>query len=118
MTSASTAAEKRRRWPLALAVAGLIVFALLVLAASRNLIARALARSWLQGHGVASDLEVRALSLTGLKARVRLGDPTSPDLTVDEVDVRYAITGPWNGEPLEVATRSVRLVRPRITVRW
>jgi len=118
MTAASTAPVRGRRWPLALGLLAVAIVGVLALIASRNLIARALARSWLKGQGVTSALEVRELSLTGLKARVRLGDPAAPDLSVDEVDVRYAITGPWNGEPLDVVTRSVRLVRPELTLRW
>ncbi len=102
---------------MAVTAAAVVVLAL-ILVASRNLIAKALARSWLKGQGVTSALEVRSLSLTGLKARLKLGDPAAPDLTVDEVDVDYAITGPWNGQRLGVVTRAVRLVRPDVVVRW
>ncbi|HEX7759988.1 MAG TPA: hypothetical protein VF459_10820, partial [Caulobacteraceae bacterium] len=90
----------------------------LILLASRNLIARALARAWLKNQGVASALEVRGLSLTGLTARLKLGDPAAPDLTVDQMEVRYALTGPWSGQDLGVVTRSLRLVRPDVVVHW
>lgn len=119
MTAVSTsAAGTFRQWRLLLLIAAVLAVAVLVLVASRNLIARALARAWLKDQGVASALEVRGLSLTGLTARLKLGDPAAPDLTVDEMDVGYALNGPWNGRPLGVSTQSIRLVRPDVVAHW
>ncbi|MGA0601556.1 intermembrane phospholipid transport protein YdbH family protein [Caulobacter sp. KR2-114] len=103
-----------RRTLVAAAVILLAVLAILV--AGRTLIAQALATSWLQSLGVAAQVDVRSLTLTGAQARLRLG--ALPDATVDELDVGYGLDGPWNGRDLGVTVRSVRLVRPRLALRW
>jgi hypothetical protein len=117
MTSSQSGPPDRRpgRWGaaagiglvVAIAAAGAVVFA-------RGPVAEWLGRSWLRQHGIASGLKIRTLSLTGLTASVRLGDPADPDLTVERLEVGYAFVGPWNGAPFGVRTRSVRLVRPRL----
>ena len=91
-----------------------VAVACLGLYVGRDAIAEHIARDWLARHGIASHLQLRSISLTGLTASLRLGDAAHPDLTVDRVEVAYALSGPWNGRPLGVATRSLRLVRPRL----
>lgn len=114
-----TPASPKARFKRVALIAGVtVVVVLLVLVASRTLIAQALATNWLQSYGVASQVEVRSLSLTGLKARLRLGAEGAPDATADEVDVAYGLDGPWNGHGFGVTTRSVRLVRPHVVMRW
>ncbi|QUD89060.1 intermembrane phospholipid transport protein YdbH family protein [Phenylobacterium montanum] len=85
---------------------------------ARGRIAEGLARDWLRQQGVVSGLSIRSLSLTGLSASLRVGPAADPDLTVDRVEVGYALTGPWSGAPLGVRTTSLRLVRPRLRLRW
>jgi hypothetical protein len=108
-----------RRWRGAGAGVALTVLAVAAVSVyiAREAIAERFARRWLAQHGVASSLQVRSLSLTGLSARLRLGDPADPDLTVERLDVGYALSGPWNGKPFGVETRSLRLVRPRLKIR-
>jgi len=121
MDSSETAGPERpgrrrgARFAIGLALVVLVAFALALIA--RDRIAESLARRWLGEHGVASKLKVRALSLTGLKASLRLGDPSDPDFTVDEMDVGYSLSGPWEGKAFGVQTRSLRLVRPRLRLR-
>ncbi len=84
---------------------------------ARGRIAEDLARNWLREQGIASSLSVRSLSLTGLTASLRIGSAADPDLTVERVEVGYAVVGPWTGSPFGVRTRSLRLIRPRLKLR-
>ncbi len=84
---------------------------------ARDLIAERLARQWLARHGVVSSLTLRSLSTTALSASLRLGDAKDPDLTVERLEVAYTLNGPWNGKPLGVDTRRLRLVHPRLRLR-
>jgi hypothetical protein len=121
MDSSQTAGLERRRRRrgvrVAIGLALAVLVALAVALITRDRIAESLARRWLGQHGVASKLKVRSLSLTGLSASLRLGDPSDPDFTVERMDVAYALSGPWNGKPFGVQTRSLRLVRPRLRLR-
>lgn len=85
---------------------------------ARDQVAETLARNWLAERGVASSLEISALSGTHLSAAVRLGDPRRPTLTIDRLDVDYDLSGPWAGKPLGATVRRIRLVRPRLLARW
>ena len=107
-------------------VAGLagggIVVALLAgsvgLYVGRGSIAESAARKWLTDHGVAaSAIEIEGLSPNGFTARLRLGEAGDPDLTVEHMDVRYDLTGPWSGSDLAINPRSVRLVGLRLKAR-
>jgi hypothetical protein len=121
MDPSETGRPERTSWRPGAAVAIGVAFAVLVAGAvlllARERIAESLARQWLGQHGVAAKLKVHSLSLTGLSAGLRLGDPAHPDFTVDELDIGYALSGPWNGKPFAVQTRSLRLVRPRLRLR-
>ena len=111
-------ARRRRAAGVAGAVSLLVVVAALVGAPplSRPLAGR-LAVAWLRAHGADAVVEVTALSDRALTARVRLGDPRDPDLTIDRVDVTYALSGPWSGRALDLTPTAVRLVRPRLRAR-
>ena len=107
-------------------VAGLagggIVVALLAggvgLYVGRGSIAESAARKWLTDHGVAaSAIEIEGLSPNGFTARLRLGAAGDPDLTVEHMDVRYDLMGPWSGSDLAINPRSVRLVGLRLQAR-
>ena len=108
-----------RRGPIAIgSLAVVVVIGAAALYLARGEIAVSLARQWLAEHGAAaSAVELEHLTLTGFSAKVRLGDPSDPDLTVDRMDVRYAVSGPWTGEAFAVHTRSVVLVRPHLRAR-
>ncbi|HEV7157816.1 MAG TPA: YdbH domain-containing protein, partial [Caulobacteraceae bacterium] len=96
----------------AAALAIIVALALLALYLERKPIAEHLARAWLARHGLASGLEVQSLGLTGLSARLRLGSPADPILTIDRVDIGYGFG------PSGIETRSITLVRPRLRLRW
>lgn len=107
---------RRARLVVGVALAVIVVAGFVGLAVRRS-IAERLAHQWLAEHGVASNLHVRSLSMTGLSAGLRLGDPADPDLIVDRLDVGYALSGPWNGRPFGVQTRSLRLIGARLRLR-
>ena len=96
----------------AVALVIIVALALLALYLERKPIAEHLAREWLARHGLASGLEVQSLGLTGLTARLRLGSPADPILTIDRVDIGYDFG------PSGIETRSITLVRPRLKLRW
>lgn len=108
-----------RRGALAVgAVAVVVVIAVAAVYLARETIAVSLARQWLAEHGAAaSAVELEHLTLTGFSAKVRLGDPNDPDLTVDRMEVRYTLSGPWTGEGFAVHTKSILLVRPHLRAR-
>jgi hypothetical protein len=95
-------------------VAGLV--GLVAERAARPIAANALT-DWLRQHGAPSRIDLRRFDLDGLSARLTLGDPRDPDLTVERLDVTYALSGPWNGKALAITPRTVRLVRPRLRIR-
>jgi hypothetical protein len=84
---------------------------------ARDRVAASLARQWLRDHGVASDVVVRGLSARTASGEIRLGDPADPDLTVDRLEIDYALQGPWSGEAFGLRMRGVRLIRPRLKAR-
>ena len=104
-----------------LAVGGIVV-ALLAggvgLYVGRGNIAESAARQWLTDHGVAaSAIEIEGLSPNGFTARLRIGKAGDPDLTVERMDVRYDLMGPWSGSDLAINPRSVRLIGLRLKAR-
>ena len=120
MTSAGTGAAKpvhRRAILIVAATLAALVAIVVAIDSQRTVIAQRLARDWLSKHKVAARLEVRSISLTGLSAHLSVGDPADPDLSVERIDVGYALTGPWTGAALGVQTGSLRLVRPRLKLR-
>ncbi len=117
----STPHSSNRLWRLTF-IAGVILVVVLVALgvtyALRGLIIERYTRSWLQDHGIDSDLDVRALSLTGLEARIRLGPAGAPVLRADNVKLKFRLTGPWNGEDLGVQPSSMIIVRPYLAARY
>ena len=108
----------KRRRPIPLLIMFAAALLVLILYGARTYIAQSIASDWLRQRGVASELGVRDVSFTGLRAQVRLGRPDAPDLVVDEIDVDYVVNGPWAGKWFGLEPHSVRLIRPRMTLRW
>lgn len=108
-------------WVIAAGIVGAIVLIALLVAlllyAVRGRVAASLARQWLGKQGVPSNLDIQSLSLTGLRAKLRLGDPADPDLTVDEMDLAYSLSGPWNGRALGLDPHRIRLVGAHLKLR-
>ena len=107
-------AHLRGRRPLL--IAGVVVGVLLVMTAMLYLNRRAATRQvlvgWLEQQGIEAGIRVDRVELDGLVASVRIGDPENPDVTVERVEVDFALGAPWSkGGPGLTPTR-IRLVRP------
>ncbi len=105
---------QRGRRPLL--IVGVVVGVLLVLATMLYLNRRAATRQllvgWLEQQGIAAEMHIERVELDGLVASVRIGEPGSPDVTVERVEVDFAIGTPWSEEGLGLTPTRVRLVRP------
>ena len=106
----------RRRWRRAHAAVAVVIVVTLAAGAgvyvTRRAIARELLVGWLDARGVPADVEFRDFDYGGFTARVRAGPADDPDASVERVEVRYGLTGPWAGRPLGVEVASVKLYRP------
>lgn len=114
---ASSAPDRRRpRGRRLLIVAGAVLGVVLVLVALAWLNRRAATRQvlvgWLEQQGVDADMQIERLEMDGLVARVRIGDPAHPDVTIERVEVDYGIGAPWSKGGLGVTPTRIRLVRP------
>lgn len=85
---------------------------------NRRTAAREILVGWLDRRGVAAQVEVERLELNGFVARVRIGDPRDPDVSVERVEVDYALSAPWSRSGLGLTASRVRLVRPVLKARW
>jgi hypothetical protein len=119
-SAASARRAWRRRWPLFLGVAAaaLVAASLAMVRFAPGPIAENLARTWLRGHGAESAIDIVAISDHALIAKVRLGDANHPDLTIDRLELTYRLEGPWNGAAVGLHPLTVRLVRPRLKLRY
>jgi hypothetical protein len=99
-------------------IIGVAFGVLLVLAALLYLNRRAATRQvligWLEQQGIEADMQVDRLELDGLVARVRVGDADNPDVTVERVEVDYAIGAPWSKGGLGLTPTRIRLIRPMV----
>jgi hypothetical protein len=99
-----------------LIVAGVVVVILLILFALTWLNRRAATRQvligWLERQGVDADMQIERLEMDGLVARVRIGDPANPDVTIERVEVDYGLGAPWSKGGLGLTPTRIRLVRP------
>lgn len=119
MTAATEPAPvppRRPRGRRALLIVGVAVGVLLVLTALIYLNRRAATRQvligWLEQQGIEADMQVERLELDGLVASVRIGDAADPDVTVERVEVDYAIGAPWSTGGLGLTPTRIRLIRP------
>jgi hypothetical protein len=102
-----------------LGVGALVVLAILLALAAvawlnRRAAARELLIGWLDRKGIEADLQVERVELDRLVARIRVGDPRDPQVTVDRVEVDFAL---WSHGSLGVTPSRVRLVRPVVRAR-
>ena len=97
-------------------IAGVVGGVLLILTALLYLNRRAATRQvligWLEQQGIEADMQVERLELDGLVASVRIGDAADPDVTVQRVEVDYAIGAPWSKGGLGLTPTRIRLIRP------
>lgn len=85
---------------------------------NRRTVAREVLVGWLDRRGVPAEVAVERLELDGFVARVRIGAADDPDVTVERVEVDYALVGPWAGRAFAVNPSRIRLVRPLLKARW
>lgn len=116
--ASSAPAPPPRRAPLrrALLVAGVVIVVAAVLLAALYLNRRAATRQllvgWLERQGVEADMEIERVELDSLVARLRIGDPADPEVTVERVEVDFALGTPWSDKGFGVTPSRIRLIRP------
>lgn len=94
------------------AVLGVILILFAVVWLNRRAATRQVLIGWLERQGVDADMDIERLEMDGLVARVRIGDPADPDVTIERVEVDYGIGAPWSKGGLGVTPTRIRLVRP------
>lgn len=107
-------APVRGRRPLL--ITGVVVGVFLVMTAMLYLNRRAATRQvlvgWLEQQGIQAGIQVDRVELDGLVASVRIGDPGNPDVTVERVEVDFALGAPWSKGASGLTPTRIRLVRP------
>ncbi|NBB65987.1 C4-dicarboxylate ABC transporter, partial [Pseudomonas sp. ODNR1LW] len=98
-----------------IAIAALVAAALYL---NRRAAAREVLVGWLERQGIQSEVEVERIELDGFVGRIRIGDPNNPDVTVERVEVDYAVAAPWSKTGLGVTPSRIRLVRPVLRASW
>lgn len=117
--------KRRRGRRLARAIAiglaiGLVLLSLLVAVVwlNRRAAAREVLVGWLDQRGIQADVEIERLELNGFVGSVRIGEEANPDVTIQRVEVDYALGLPWSSTGLGVAPSRIRLVRPVVRATW
>ncbi|CAN5270366.1 YdbH domain-containing protein [soil metagenome] len=99
---------------------GLLVVSVAVAAVylNRRAVAKRVLTGWLESRGVTADVSIDRLELDRFVGRIRIGDPRNPDVSVERVEVDYALAGPWAAGGLGVTPSRIRLVRPIVRATW
>ncbi|WP_269514885.1 intermembrane phospholipid transport protein YdbH family protein [Brevundimonas subvibrioides] len=85
---------------------------------NRRVAAREILVGWLDRRGIEADVSIERLELTGFVGRVRIGDASNPDVTIERVEVDYALGLPWSRQGPGVTPSRIRLVRPVARATW
>lgn len=96
----------------------LIAAMLAALYLNRRAAAREILIGWLDQRGIEADVEVERLEIDGFVGKIRIGDAADPDVTVERVEVDYALGLPWSRAGLGVTPSRIRLVRPILRASW
>jgi len=100
-------------------VALLVVSTLLAIVwLNRRAAAREVLVGWLDQRGIQAEVEVERLEINGFVGRVRIGDPADPDVTIQRVEVDYALGLPWSSGGIGLTPGRIRLVRPVARASW
>lgn len=108
----------RRAGATVLVVLIIAAVALAALYLNRRAAARQALVGWLDQRGVPAEVEVERIELDSFVGRIRIGDPANPDVTVERVEVDYAVGLPWSRAGLGVTPSRIRLVRPVVRAAW
>ena len=108
----------RRALLVVLVVLTVIALALAALYLNRRATAREVLTGWLDRRGINAEVEVERLEIDGFVGRIRIGDPTDPDVSVERVEVDYAVGLPWAAGGLGVTPSRIRLLRPIVKATW
>lgn len=101
-----------------LSLALVVAAALAVAWLNRRAVARDVLVGWLEKRGIQADVDIQRLELNGFVGRVRIGDAANPDVTVERVEVDYALGMPWSKAGLGVTPSRIRLIRPVARASW
>ncbi|MDP3403710.1 MAG: YdbH domain-containing protein [Brevundimonas sp.] len=85
---------------------------------NRRAAAREVLVGWLDRRGIEAEVEVERLEISGFVGRVRIGDPANPDVTIQRVEVDYALGLPWSSAGLGLTPGRIRLIRPVARASW
>ncbi len=96
----------------------IVALTLAALYLNRRAAAREVLTGWLDRRGIDAEVEVEQLEIDGFVGRIRIGDPTNPDFSVERVEVDYAVGLPWSAGGLGVTPRRIRLLRPIVRATW
>ena len=88
----------------------LVLVALLYV--NRRAATRQVLTGWLEQQGIDAEMQVERVELDGIVARIRIGEPAHPDVTIERVEVDYAIGAPWSKGGIGLTPSRIRLVRP------
>lgn len=103
-----TAPPRFRRRAVFLTGVGVITLGLASLWAARRPIAEQLVGDWLAERGVASRVNIDALTTTSLVAHASLGPKERPDLTVGRVAVDFTLNGGFKASRLSLTDVTLR----------
>ncbi len=102
---------RRLRLVVSAALAVLLLLVALIYL-NRRAATRQVLTGWLEQQGIDADMQVERVELDGIVARVRIGDPARPDVTIERVEVDFAIGAPWSKGGIGLTPSRIRLVRP------
>lgn len=96
----------------------LLAVATAALYLNRRAVAQRALVSWLAQHGVESDVHVERIERDGLTGRLRLGPQADPDVSIERIDVDYAVDLPWSSAGFGLKVARVHLQRPVVRASW
>lgn len=84
----------------------------------RAAVAESAAKHWLARYGIDADIAVERLEWDGFVGSAIIGDPASPDVRIERIEVDYDVSLPWARNGAGVQPKRVRLTQPLIKASW